>query len=65
MDAEGNPLIVLAWCGDASPEAVVISHHEDSTGPLSAWPAPSSSATVADDVTLSGPPSTAKAQPSA
>ncbi|GII77456.1 hypothetical protein Sru01_24380 [Sphaerisporangium rufum] len=47
---------MLAWCGEAAPESVNVSHYEDSSGALATWPGPSSTATVADDVTFIAPP---------
>ncbi|MFF4771815.1 hypothetical protein [Microtetraspora fusca] len=55
VDAEGHPIVVLAWCEGATPEGVSISHYEDASGPLDAMPGPSSGATVADDVDFIAP----------
>lgn len=55
VDAEGRPLIVLAWCGDSAPEGVSVSHYEDASGPLGAMPGPSSGATTKSDVTFVAP----------
>lgn len=55
VDAEGHPIIVLAWCGGATPEGVDISHYEDTSGPLGTMPGPSSAATVVDDVDFIAP----------
>ncbi|MFF4989254.1 hypothetical protein ACFY19_18835 [Streptosporangium saharense] len=55
VDAEGHPLIILAWCGDSAPEGVSVSHYEDTSGPLGAVPGPSSDATTKSDVTFVAP----------
>ncbi|MDF5751928.1 hypothetical protein [Spongiactinospora sp. TRM90649] len=57
VDADGHPVIVLAWCGDAAPDGVHISHHEDASGrPLADAPdGPSPAATSVDDVNLTAP----------
>ncbi|MFI7467829.1 hypothetical protein [Nonomuraea sp. NPDC049646] len=55
VDAEGHPIIVLAWCGEATPEGVDISHYEDNSGPWATMPGPSSAATVVDDVDFIAP----------
>jgi hypothetical protein len=55
VDAEGHPIIVLAWCGGATPEGVHIYHYEDTSGPWDTMPGPSSAATVVDDVNFIAP----------
>lgn len=49
VDAQGHPIIALAWCEGAAPERVSISHREDPSGALDSVPGPSSLATVVDD----------------
>ncbi|WP_157099346.1 hypothetical protein [Microbispora sp. ATCC PTA-5024] len=59
VDAEGHPIIVLAWCeGAAPPERVSVSHYEDPAGPLDAVPVntPGSTYRVVDDVNFVAPP---------
>ncbi|WP_406317419.1 hypothetical protein OHA77_09165 [Streptosporangium sp. NBC_01639] len=63
VDAEGHPIIVLAWCDGATPDGVIVYHDEDTSGvpdvgisgESSALPSITSSTKVVDDVRFSAP----------